>query len=805
MTGAGARLPAMAAWLSHWRRHPWQAVTLVVGLALATGLWTGVQAINAEARAAYDRAAAVVAQGGHARVVARDGGAVRLEDYAALRRAGWPVAPVLEARARIGGRELSLIGLDVLSTPLPPTAAEAGGGDALAALIGPPGRVFAEPSTAEAVRGALAAEVTASADMAPGQLLGDIATIARLTGGDGAPSHLILLDPAPKAPPLATVAPALRTEAAPQDAGIGGLADSFHLNLTAFGLLAFAVGLFIVHGAMGLAFEQRRGTARTLRALGLPGRTLCLVAVAEAACVAILAGALGVAIGYAVAAVLMPGVAGTLRGLYGAPAPGDLALRAGWVAGGFAMATLGTAIATAGALVAMLRAPILDAARPRAWAALARRRVRAAALAGLFLATAALLLWAAGDGLAAGFALLAAGLGAAALLLPACLATLLRAGEAMARRPVAQWLWADARVHLPGLSLALMALMLAFAANVGVATMVGSFRTAFTAYLDQRLAADLYIAAPDAAEAERLLDWLAPRAEAVIPRRGADGLVGGRPGRVEALPDHPHLRANWPLRAALPGAWDRLAAGDGAFVSEQTAHAFDLRPGGTIGVAGTQMPVLAVYADYGATRPAAALSAAAFARAFPDVPATRFAVVARPGAQDALRTALVAEAGLAPDRVIDQGALKAGALSVFERTFAITGALNALTFGVAALALWTALATLSGQRLPHIAPLWAMGLTRRRLLALEVARTMALAALTLALALPVGLGLSWLLLAVVNVEAFGWRLPMALFPADYLRLAALALAVAAVAALLPARRILGGPPAALAKVFAHAL
>ena len=41
----------LAALLSHWRRHPGQAATLELGLALATALWTGVQAINAEARA----------------------------------------------------------------------------------------------------------------------------------------------------------------------------------------------------------------------------------------------------------------------------------------------------------------------------------------------------------------------------------------------------------------------------------------------------------------------------------------------------------------------------------------------------------------------------------------------------------------------------------------------------------------------------------------------------------------------------------------------------------------------------------
>jgi putative ABC transport system permease protein len=52
------------------------------------------------------------------------------------------------------------------------------------------------------------------------------------------------------------------------------LTDSFHLNLTAFGMLSFAVGLFIVNGTVGLAFAQRRGMIRTLRALGVSMRRL---------------------------------------------------------------------------------------------------------------------------------------------------------------------------------------------------------------------------------------------------------------------------------------------------------------------------------------------------------------------------------------------------------------------------------------------------------------------------------------------------------------------------------------------------
>src|SRR6202030_3682593 len=59
------------------------------------------------------------------------------------------------------------------------------------------------------------------------------------------------------------------------------LTDSFHLNLTAFGLLSFMVGLFIVNSAVGLAFEQRLPMLRTLRACGVSSRMLNLVLLIE--------------------------------------------------------------------------------------------------------------------------------------------------------------------------------------------------------------------------------------------------------------------------------------------------------------------------------------------------------------------------------------------------------------------------------------------------------------------------------------------------------------------------------------------
>ena len=812
---------AIMALLSHWRRRPGQAVVLVLGMALATALWTGVQAINAEARASYDRAANLVSQNNRPAIRAAAGG-VALADYVALRRAGWPVAPVLEGRATLAGRGVTLIGLDPLSSPvLPGTDAEPGttgdaegdGAAGLARFVGPPGQLFTDPGTAERLHGRIAPEmhagrvppeVLASPDVAPGTAIGDLATVAGLLGRDGPLDRLILLDdPGPDLPPLDSIAPGLAI--APPDTGadLRGLTGSFHLNLTAFGLLAFAVGLFIVHGAAGLAVEQRRGTVRTLRAMGLPVRAVALLLGGELLAVALLAGALGVALGYVIAAALLPDVAATLRGLYGAPASGDLALRPVWIGAGFAMAVLGTAVAGGRAIWALARLPVLSGAQPRAWAMAQGKGLRVQAGVGVAVLAMAGLAPLVAGGLVAGFAMLGGVLVGAALLLPPALARALAMAEARAHGPLAQWFWADTRQQVPGLSLALMALLLALAANIGVSTMVGSFRATFAGWLDQRLAAEVYLNAGDADSAAAITDWLGPRVDAILPLGSASVRLQDRPGQVIAIADHPTYRDAWPILEAVPDVWDRMARGDGVLINEQLGHRTGLGAGDTVAIDGDSLPVLGVYSDYGNPLPQAALTATAFATRFPDLPFTQFALRLPAPEVPALLDDLRDRYGLTADRLRDQAGLKALSQDIFEQTFAVTGALNILTLGVAGVAIFTSLLTLADQRLPQLAPLWALGLTRARLARLELLRAGLLAGLTAVLALPVGLVLAWMLLAVINVEAFGWRLPMRVFPGDWLGLVLAAGVATVLAAALPAWRLWRRPPAHLLGVFVH--
>jgi putative ABC transport system permease protein len=117
--------------------------------------------------------------------------------------------------------------------------------------------------------------------------------------------------------------------------------------------------------------------------------------------------------------------------------------------------------------------------------------------------------------------------------------------------------------------------------------------------------------------------------------------------------------------------------------------------------------------------------------------------------------------------------------------------------------MFSSLLTLSGIRLPQLAPVWAMGIRRRDLALLEVLRTLALWLATFAAAVPVGLALAWVLLSIVNVEAFGWRLPMRVFPMDWLVLGLVALAAALVSVFIPLRRLATIGPSDLLRVFAN--
>jgi putative ABC transport system permease protein len=792
MTGA-----ALQALLSHWWRNPMQLFTLLAGLALATALWSGVQAVNAEARASYDAAAATLGEAQYDRLVQSDGQPMPQATYIALRRAGWLVSPVVQGR--LDG--VRIVGIEPLTAPTgigPITPTE--GADIASFLTGK-GQLFANVDTAAKLPDL---EVIITPETAPGAALTDIGVAQRLLGKQGQIDSLILLPNQPIGrPELAQIAPDLTLQPAQGGSDIARLTDSFHLNLTAFGLLSFAVGIFIVNGAIGLAFEQRRPVVRTMRALGLPLRRLVVLMAAELAIFSLIAGLIGVALGYVIAALLLPDVAATLRGLYGADVSGTLQLRPSWWLSGLAIALGGTAIAASGALYQIGRMPLLAAAQPRALAMAAGRRANAqGAVAAVLLMICVVLMFTA-DGLMGGFILLATLLIGAALALPVILNALLALMGRTAKSVTAQWFWADTRQQLPGLSLALMALLLAMAANVGVSTMVSSFRVTFTDFLDQRLASELYVRTDNAAQSAELIAFAAGRVDAVLPIQSADTQIAGYPTEVFGARDHATYRDFWVFLQAGQNAWDTTFSGETVLINEQLARRAGLGVGDSVMLQDRAFAIAGVYGDYGNPIGQAVISEGIFAVLFPDIAPQNFGL-RMPADKVAVFVADMSEATDIPaTKTVNQASIKAISLGIFERTFTVTTALNILTLAVAGFAILMSLLTLAAMRVPQLAPAWAMGMTRGQIGRLELLRAAMLALLTALVALPLGLALAWALLAVVNVAAFGWRLPMYLFPMDYARLAVFALLAAILAALWPARRLARTPPAELLKVFSN--
>jgi putative ABC transport system permease protein len=283
--------------------------------------------------------------------------------------------------------------------------------------------------------------------------------------------------------------------------------------------------------------------------------------------------------------------------------------------------------------------------------------------------------------------------------------------------------------------------------------------------------------------------------------------VQGWPADMSGVVDDPTYRQHWPLLEAARAPWDQLRDGDSVMLSEQLARRLAVSLGDTLTLSTPQGPwtpkVVGIYADYGNPKGHLLINATHLLSHWPGLSPSRFNLRVAPSDVPALIRDLQRVFALEDSRIIDQQQLKGWSSQVFERTFAATAALNSLTLGVAGVALFISLLTQSQSRLGQLAPLWALGVTRRQLMLLNLGQTWLLAVLTLCLALPLGLLLAWCLDAVINVQAFGWRLPLQVFPWQLAQLLGLALLATLLASAWPLWQLYRSRPADLLRTFAH--
>ncbi len=153
---------------------------------------------------------------------------------------------------------------------------------------------------------------------------------------------------------------------------------------------------------------------------------------------------------------------------------------------------------------------------------------------------------------------------------------------------------------------------------------------------------------------------------------------------------------------------------------------------------------------------------------------------------DGLRGALT---GVQDVIVRPNAVLRDEALAVFDRAFAITGALQLLAAVVAFIGVLAALLSLQLERARELGLLRAVGLTVGQLRGLVFLETGLMGTVAGLLAMPTGLALAVVLIFIINRRSFGWTMQLFADPKVFAQALALAVVAALLAGAYPALRL----------------
>jgi putative ABC transport system permease protein len=319
--------------------------------------------------------------------------------------------------------------------------------------------------------------------------------------------------------------------------------------------------------------------------------------------------------------------------------------------------------------------------------------------------------------------------------------------------------------------------MIAIGMTVSVAVLVASFRTTIVAWADESLRADLFVrplGLGDASTDARFSPGVAQRVAAVrgVARvetlRAIEIPYGGRLTNIIAI-DMPAAIARGRLR--LIGVGDpaalrrRIAGATEVLVSEPFATKFGVGVGDRIVLAtpsgARAFRVAGSYNDYSSDAGVVLMDLRTYRRLFRDASINSMAVYAANGVDLArLRTDLVR--AVAPLRidVETNRELRALVVEIFDRTFAITYALDVIAIAVAVLGVVSTLFALVLERRREFGLLRYLGVTVggvRRVVLVEAAGIGLLGGV---LGVGVGMLLALLLIFVINRQAFGWLIEL---------------------------------------------
>ncbi|MEH6577326.1 MAG: FtsX-like permease family protein [Amphritea sp.] len=818
---------ACDALLRHFRRHPGQGFFILIGMSLGIALLIGVTVVNDVARQSYKATQEALSRAIQFKLEPRYHRThLTQQHYIELRRAGLDQSmPVVRGRLRLSdGSYLRLKGIDPMAyqpatknNPEAKVQQEKKTKPAqfnLIKFVSPPYQILISESYARH-KGLQAGD---GFELATGEKLGPITLVEdRYNTGFAALVDITFAQQLLKLQQqLSYVAlfqldsaqqlwlenwlkdkPGLRLQETARASDASQLSQSFHLNLSAMGMLAFIVGLFISYNALHFSIMQRQLLVCRLRASGLSLTSIMLALAIELILWITLATITGTVIGVWLAKFLLPGVVLTLESLFRADITSTITFQWRWLWQALLLAIASGFMALGFPLLKLAKTPILLLQSRQHQVETGRGHIRQQTLTSLLLTFFCGALFLIPGSQLVSLILVACIMLAAALLLPGLLQLLLATIRRIInpqRSPLLDWILADASALLTRNNIALMAFLLALSANVGILTMVGSFRLTLTDYLQSRLNADIYLSLPSG-QAEAITSWLKTRQDIrhITAYQYQRSRLNNYPGTVVALGNHPLNIATVKLQSGTADLWPAFFAGKSVLISESLAQKTATGIGDQLAVEldsrRLSLPVSGIYYDYGNPAGQVLIADTLLQRhAQPPIRGLRLYLHDKADLNGLLQ-ALKEHFDLDDDNAVQQQKVFQLSLEMFEQTFQITYALNSLTLLVAAIGIFCALAAVGFAQQKQMATLKSLGLSQRQLLSSLLIQQLILAGATALLAIPVGLALSWLLIKQVNFYAFGWTMPMTLFYDSYLLMWVVGIAAIICSSLLPLWRL----------------
>ncbi len=762
------------------RRPRGRALLSVIGIALGIALGYGVHLVN---RAAVsDLAATVRALAGEADFEVR-GGRSGFPESLYPRIAKLPgvalASPGLELDAGIAGTErtIRVLGIDVLrETALDPDR------ERRMELL-KPDQVLLSTQAAEFVRGnrlrlvvgqkVVELEIAGVVSLRGFVALADISTaqwrLERLgelnrldiRAARGADASALRERIAELLPPGVFVSEVKELEDASSTPS-----RAYRVNMNVLAMVALFTGGFLVFSAQALELARRRTEHALLRVLGLRRSELARLVLLEAGFFGLFGGLLGLLLGYGLAllAVRTFGAdlgAGAFRGIF--PDLGFSPLPA-------AMYFLGgILVALAGALL-----PALDAARSPAARALKAGDEQgmyqrlAPAWPGLILLAAGVALSRLGpvDGLPLfGYAAIACLLLGSIALMP-MVSRVVFAALPLTKQPWFALAVAQLRGAPGQAAVSLAAIVASFSLMAAMAIMVASFRHSVDRWLDAVLPAELYFRTTRAGDTGYLEPGFEERVRALPQIARADFL---RSSRIILDPSRPAVVLIARDRAAhafpMVGALYEPRANDppAIWASEALADHYGFLPGKKIelplGGRRRVFVVCGIFRDYARQHGAVLVDRETYVALTGDRRVNDAALWLAPGSTPAEAMAAIQRLpGGAEVEMAAPGEIRQASLAIFDRSFAVTYAMEAVAVLVGLFGLSSSLGAIVLARRREFGMLRHLGLTRAQIRAMLAAEGGLLASLGAAAGLIAGVAISLVLVFVVNRQSFNWSM-----------------------------------------------